>query len=155
MTGHRIRDIAAALGAEALGAADFVVTGVAEPAAAGADDLALAMSARYAADLAKGRAKAAVLGPGMDWQALGLEAAIIAPRPRYAMATVTRAMDPGPRHRAGHPPHRRHRPDRQYRRSAPRSVPSSISGPGVEIGRTRASRRMSASPKVPRSATTP
>jgi UDP-3-O-[3-hydroxymyristoyl] glucosamine N-acyltransferase len=96
MTGHRITDIAAALGAEALGAADFVVTGVAEPATAGPGDLALAMSPRYADDLARGGAKAAVLGPGMDWQALGLEAAIVAPRPRYAMAGVTRAMDPGP-----------------------------------------------------------
>jgi UDP-3-O-[3-hydroxymyristoyl] glucosamine N-acyltransferase len=54
------------------------------------------MSDRYAADLAKGRARAAVLGAGMDWQALGLRAAIIAPRPRYAMAGVTAAMDPGP-----------------------------------------------------------
>jgi UDP-3-O-[3-hydroxymyristoyl] glucosamine N-acyltransferase len=96
MTGHRIKDIAAALGAKALGAADFVVTGVAEPATAGAQDLALAMSDRYAADLAQGAARAAVLGPGMDWQALGLAAAIIAPRPRYAMAHVTAALDPGP-----------------------------------------------------------
>jgi UDP-3-O-[3-hydroxymyristoyl] glucosamine N-acyltransferase len=96
MTGHSIKDIAAALGAEALGAADLLVSGVAEPAAAGPDDLALAMSDRYAADLAKGRARAAVLGAGMDWQALGLRAAIIAPRPRYAMAGVTAVMDPGP-----------------------------------------------------------
>jgi UDP-3-O-[3-hydroxymyristoyl] glucosamine N-acyltransferase len=96
MTGHSIRDIAAALGAEALGAADLVVTGVAEPAAATASDLALAMSEKYAADLSRGKARAAVLGPGMDWQALGLDAAIIAPRLRYAMAGVTAAMDAGP-----------------------------------------------------------
>lgn len=91
-----IKDIAAALGAEALGAADLLVTGVSEPAAAGPDDLALAMSPAYADGLSKGQARAAVLGPGMDWQALGLQAAVIAPRPRYAMAGVTRAMDPGP-----------------------------------------------------------
>jgi UDP-3-O-[3-hydroxymyristoyl] glucosamine N-acyltransferase len=96
MTGHSIRDIAAALGTDPMGAADLVVTGVAEPASAGPDDLALAMSESYAADLAKGGARAAVLGAGMDWQALGLQAAIIAPRPRYAMAGVTVAMDPGP-----------------------------------------------------------
>ncbi|MCU4651953.1 UDP-3-O-(3-hydroxymyristoyl)glucosamine N-acyltransferase [Roseibacterium sp. SDUM158016] len=96
MTGYRISDIAAALGAEALGADDIIVTGVAEPAAAGRDDLALAMAERYAADLAKGNARAAVIGPGMDWRALGLEAAIVAPRPRYALAGVTQRMDPGP-----------------------------------------------------------
>jgi UDP-3-O-[3-hydroxymyristoyl] glucosamine N-acyltransferase len=96
MTGHSIRDIAAALGTEALGAADLVVTGAAEPAAAGPDDLALAMSARYAADLSRGRARAAVIAADMDWRALGLEAAIVAPRPRYALAEVTRRMDPGP-----------------------------------------------------------
>ncbi|GAA5069273.1 UDP-3-O-(3-hydroxymyristoyl)glucosamine N-acyltransferase [Roseibacterium beibuensis] len=93
---HRIKDIAAALGAEALGAADISITGVAEPAKAGPGDLALAMSERYAAGLAEGAARAAVIGPGMDWQALGLEAAIVAPRPRYAMAHLTSALDPGP-----------------------------------------------------------
>lgn len=96
MAGHRISDIAAALGAEALGAGDLVVTGVAEPAVAGPSHLALAMSPRYAGDLAKGAARAAVIGPGMDWRALGLEAAIVAPRPRYALAGVTQRMDAGP-----------------------------------------------------------
>ncbi|WP_025312959.1 UDP-3-O-(3-hydroxymyristoyl)glucosamine N-acyltransferase [Roseicyclus elongatus] len=101
---HSIKDIAAALGAEALGAAELLVTGVAEPSAAGPDDLALAMSARYAAGLAEGQARAAVIGPDMDWQAFGLQAAIVAPRPRYAMAHVTAAMDPGPQIAAGiHP----------------------------------------------------
>lgn len=93
---YSIRDIAAALGAEALGAADLVVTGAAEPARAGPDDLAMAMSPEYGARLAQGRARAAVIGAGMDWRALGLEAAIVAPRPRFAMAGVTRLMDPGP-----------------------------------------------------------
>jgi UDP-3-O-[3-hydroxymyristoyl] glucosamine N-acyltransferase len=96
MTGHTIRDIAASLGAEALGDANIIVTGVAEPGRAGPDDLAMAMSPKYAELLAQGSARAAVIGEGMDWQALGLEAAIVAPRPRSAMAHVTRAMDPGP-----------------------------------------------------------
>jgi len=96
MTGHTIRDLARALGAEAFGALDLVVTGVAEPAAAGPSDLAMAMSPRYAGGLAQGAARAAVIGSGMDWQALELEAAIVAPRPRLAMAGVTRAMDGGP-----------------------------------------------------------
>lgn len=96
MASHSISDIAAALGAEALGAVDLVVSGLSEPASAGPDDLALAMSPAYAEGLAAGRARAAVLGPGMDWNAYGLEAAIIAPRPRYAMAGLTAAMDRGP-----------------------------------------------------------
>ncbi len=33
---------------------------------------------------------------GSDWRALGLKAAIVAPRPRIVMAHVTAAMDPGP-----------------------------------------------------------
>ncbi|MDG4648882.1 UDP-3-O-(3-hydroxymyristoyl)glucosamine N-acyltransferase [Roseibacterium sp. SDUM158017] len=96
MTGHSISDIAAALGAEALGAADLVISGVSEPATAGPDDLALAMTPRYADDLPKGRARAALIGGAMDWRALGLEAAIVAPRPRYALAGITAAMDTGP-----------------------------------------------------------
>jgi UDP-3-O-[3-hydroxymyristoyl] glucosamine N-acyltransferase len=104
MAGHSIRDIAASLGAEALGDADIIVTGVAEPGLAGPDDLAMAMSPKYAEQLSQGSARAAVIGVGMDWQALGLQAAIVAPRPRFAMAQVTRAMDPGPEIPAGiHP----------------------------------------------------
>lgn len=93
---HDIKDIAAALGAEVLGAADIFITGVAEPAQAGPDDLALAMSEKYAAGLSEGRARVALIGDGMDWRGLGLEAAILVPRPRYAMAHLTRALDPGP-----------------------------------------------------------
>jgi UDP-3-O-[3-hydroxymyristoyl] glucosamine N-acyltransferase len=66
MTGYKINDIAAALGAEAMGAADLIVTGVAEPASAGPDDLALAMSARYAADLPK-QARRGRLSLGRAW----------------------------------------------------------------------------------------
>jgi len=104
MTGHSIGDIAAALGAEAFGALDLIVSGVAEPAAAGPSDLAMAMRPSFAAALSQGRARAALIGAGMDWQALGLEAAIIAPRPRLAMAGLTQAMDQGPMIAAGiHP----------------------------------------------------
>jgi UDP-3-O-[3-hydroxymyristoyl] glucosamine N-acyltransferase len=154
MTGHSIRDIAAALGTEALGAADLVVTGVAEPASAGADDLALAMSESYAADLAKGGARAAVLGPGMDWQALGLRAAIIAPRPRYAMAGVTAAMDPGPVIAPGMHPSAVIDPTAEIGARRGRRAPSSISAPASGSGATRASPPMSASPRARGSATT-
>ncbi|MBF9061222.1 UDP-3-O-(3-hydroxymyristoyl)glucosamine N-acyltransferase, partial [Rhodobacterales bacterium HKCCSP123] len=56
MSGHTIRELARALGAEAVGALDIVVTGVAEPSAAGPSDLAMAMSPRYAEGLAQGAA---------------------------------------------------------------------------------------------------
>ncbi|SFR40308.1 UDP-3-O-[3-hydroxymyristoyl] glucosamine N-acyltransferase [Yoonia tamlensis] len=90
---HSVKDIAAALGAKAFGAVDILVGNAAEPAAAGPDDLALAMTPAYGAALAQGRARAAVVWPDADWQALGLEAAIIAPRARLAMAGLTRMLD--------------------------------------------------------------
>jgi UDP-3-O-[3-hydroxymyristoyl] glucosamine N-acyltransferase len=93
---HRIRDIALALGAEAAGDLDLMVLGAAEPQVAGPDHLALAMDPRYGDGIAKGRARAAMLWPGADWQAMGLRAAIFAPRGRLAMAGLTRLMDQGP-----------------------------------------------------------
>ena len=93
---HRVSDIAAALGARFEGAGDLTVTAAAEPAAAGPFDLALATDPRYAPGLAQGRARAALLWEGADWQALGLQAAIFAPRGRLAMARLTQVFDPGP-----------------------------------------------------------
>jgi UDP-3-O-[3-hydroxymyristoyl] glucosamine N-acyltransferase len=93
---HTIGEIAAALGAELHGDGTIRVTGAAEPAMAGPEHLALAMKPEFAEGLAKGRARAAVLWAGADWRALGLEAALVVPRPRYAMAGITRALDPGP-----------------------------------------------------------
>lgn len=90
---HTIRDIAAALGARAEGNLDLVVARTAEPSEAGPDALAIALDKRYADGLAKGRARAAMLWPEADWQALGLEAAIFMARPRYAMAGVTRVFE--------------------------------------------------------------
>ena len=99
-----VKDIAAALGANAFGAVDLFVTRLSEPAAAGPDDLALAMSPAYGTALQQGKARAAVVWAGADWQALGLEAAIEAPRARLAMAGLTRLMDTQPLH-AGVSPH--------------------------------------------------
>lgn len=99
-----IKQIAAALEAKAFGAAGISITGAAEPADAGPNDLALAMNPKFADGLAQGNARAAVLWDGADWKALGLEAAIIVPRPRYAMSGITTLMDPGPEIAAGvHP----------------------------------------------------
>lgn len=92
---HTIAEIAAALGAEAVGETALRITHAAEPQEAGPEALALAMSPKYAEGLAKGAARAAMLWPGADWQALGLEAAILPQRPRYAMSGLTRLLDPG------------------------------------------------------------
>ncbi|MFN4153471.1 MAG: UDP-3-O-(3-hydroxymyristoyl)glucosamine N-acyltransferase [Paracoccaceae bacterium] len=93
---HRIADIAAALGAEFAGDGTLVVRGAAEPQQAGPEDLALAVNPKYAEGIAQGQARAAMLWPGADWQALGLQAAIFAPRGRLAMAGLTEMLDPGP-----------------------------------------------------------
>lgn len=93
---HTIAEIAAAIDARAEGDTTFVVTGASEPASAGPDDLALAMSPDYAEGLASGRARAAVVWEEADWRALGLRAAIFVSRPRLAMSAVTRVLDPGP-----------------------------------------------------------
>ncbi|MEM6487660.1 MAG: UDP-3-O-(3-hydroxymyristoyl)glucosamine N-acyltransferase [Pseudomonadota bacterium] len=86
---HTLADIAAATGLDAEGDTALAVARPAEPAVAGPDDLALAMSPKYAKALGEGRARAAVLWPGADWRALGLEAALYAPRARLALAHVT------------------------------------------------------------------
>ena len=101
---HTVEQIAAALGAQAFGATDIIITRAAEPAMAGPDDLALAMNPKFAETLGQGRARVAMLWEGADWQALGLDAVIIAPRPRYAMAGLTRMLDAGQGFGAGiHP----------------------------------------------------
>ena len=94
--GYRVSEIATALGAKATGAVDVLITGASEPATAGPNDLALAMSEAYADGLATGQARAAILWDGADWLALGLEAAIFVPRPRYAMSGLTALLDAGP-----------------------------------------------------------
>lgn len=90
---YTVQQIADALGAEAAGDTSLTILRAAEPAMAGPDDLALAMSPKYAEDL--GQARAAMLWDGADWRAMGLRAAIFVPRPRRAMAGLTAMMDPG------------------------------------------------------------
>ncbi len=112
---HSIGEIAAALGAEAAGDLALIVARASEPASAGPEDLALATDPKYAGGLAQGRARAALLWPGADWQAMGLAAAIFAPRGRLAMAGLTRLLDPGPA-------------------LAPGIHPSAVIASGAEIG---------------------
>jgi UDP-3-O-[3-hydroxymyristoyl] glucosamine N-acyltransferase len=93
---YTVSQIAEALGATVLGDGSVRVTRPAEPAAAGPDDLALAMDPRYGDGLASCEARAAIVWDGADWRGYGLEAAIIVPRPRYALAALTRMLDAGP-----------------------------------------------------------
>ncbi len=95
--------IAEAMGAEAEGDLSLIVRGAAEPASAGPDDLAMALSPRWGAEIALGTARAALLWPGADWRSLGLAAAIFAPRGRLAMAQLTPLLDSDPVEPGIHP----------------------------------------------------
>lgn len=93
---HSVGEIAAALGAQAAGDLGIMISGAAEPAVARADQLALALSPSYGDQVSAGAAVAAMVWTGADWQAMGLRAAIFAPRGRLAMAGLTSLLDPGP-----------------------------------------------------------
>ena len=90
-----IAEISAALGIRAEGDLSLRVSAVAEPAQAQPGDLALAMKPEFAAQLHDGAAAAAMLWDGADWASLGLKAALLAPRPRYAMSGLSAMMDGG------------------------------------------------------------
>lgn len=96
MKEHSLGEIAKALGARLEGDPEIKITHASEPATAGPEALALAMNPKFADGLNAGKARAAVLWDGADWQGLGLEAAIFVPRPRFAMSGITRVLDPGP-----------------------------------------------------------
>ena len=91
-----LSQIAEALGRPVLGDGTMALMRATEPQSAGPDDLALAMSPRYSEALAGGDARAAILWDGADWEAMGLRGAVTVPRPRLAMAGITRALDLGP-----------------------------------------------------------
>lgn len=88
MESYTVKQVAEAIGADYAGDADYLVTGVAEPASAGPDALALAMEPRYEGDLKASGARVAVVWPGADWKSLGLVAVIFAPRSRYVLSGV-------------------------------------------------------------------
>lgn len=91
-----LQEIAETLGRPVSGDGSLRLVRAAEPASAGPDDLALAMSPAYADALSRGKARAAILWDGADWQSMGLEGAVLVPRARLAMAGITRALDRGP-----------------------------------------------------------
>lgn len=88
-----VGEIASALGAEAAGDLSVEIIAPREPAAAGPEHLALAMAPSYSEAVEQGAARAAIVWPGADWQALGLRAAIFAPMPRHALAGVSRIFE--------------------------------------------------------------
>jgi UDP-3-O-[3-hydroxymyristoyl] glucosamine N-acyltransferase len=92
---YTIEEIAREVGGTAAGNTGMSVSGCAEPADCNAEQLALAMKPAFAKALPEGKARAAMLWADADWQELGLEAAILVPRPRVAMAGLTAMMDPG------------------------------------------------------------
>lgn len=92
--GRTLQDVADALGATVIGDGAIAVRGLAEPGAAGAEDLALAMSPKYANALTASAAQVAVVWDGADLSALKLKGAIVVPRPRLAMAHLTQMLDP-------------------------------------------------------------
>ena len=99
-----LSQIAETLGRPVEGDGSLVFRRAAEPGAAGPEELALAMTPSWGPALEQGRARAAILWEGADWQALGLQGAILVPRARLAMAGITAALDTGPRIDAGlHP----------------------------------------------------
>lgn len=99
-----LAQIAKALGQPVQGDGSLKLIRAAEPAVAGPDDLALAMSPSYGDALTSGRARAAILWDGADWESFGLRGAVLVPRARLAMAGITAALDPGPKMNVGvHP----------------------------------------------------
>ena len=96
-----IAELADALGLRAEGDLSVTISAVAEPAQAGAGDLALAMKPDFAAQLSDGQAVAAMMWADADWASYGLRAALLAPRPRYAMSGLSAMMDSGPGYPTG------------------------------------------------------
>jgi len=93
---YSIAEIAAATGLDAVGDLSLRVARPSAPDDATPGDLALAMTPRYEQALRASTARAAVLWPGADWQALGLAAALFAPRPRVALASLGELCAPPP-----------------------------------------------------------
>ena len=92
---YTIQEIADAIDTRAFGNTTLKVARVTEPASAGPSDLALLTNPKFADGLKQGQARAAMVWPGADWQALGLEAAIESPRGRYGLSGLSALMDPG------------------------------------------------------------
>lgn len=130
---YTVRQIADALGATVLGDGTVTIETAAEPVDAGPTDLALAMDPKYDASLAMSDARAAIVWDGADWRGFGLEAAIIVPRSRYALAKLTQMMDPGPAVAPGIDPSARVDPGASIG-ADPAIGPFVVIGAGAKVG---------------------
>lgn len=93
---YSLAEIARATGLVVVGDDTVRVRRPSEPVGAAADELALAMSLEFAESLKDSAAVAAVIPADADWQGLGLAGALIAPRPRVALARLTQAFAHAP-----------------------------------------------------------
>lgn len=89
-----LAELAALIDGQVHGDGGLPVRGLAEPGEAGPDDLAVAMSARFLAQIVRGRAQAAIVAEGAPWQDMGLKGVIVTQRPRLAMAGLTTRFAP-------------------------------------------------------------
>ncbi len=71
----------------------ILITKPAEPAVALPNEVALAADPKYMAQLSQGQARVAILPMGTDWQALGLEAAILVTSARKTMVEMSVALE--------------------------------------------------------------
>ncbi len=102
--GFSVQDIANSIGVEAVGDTSIIVEGVTEPTLANANQIALAMDPKYATDISQGSARVAMLWQGANWQEMGLEAALLPSRPRFALSGLSVLMDKGQSFHSGiHP----------------------------------------------------
>ncbi|MCY4152408.1 MAG: UDP-3-O-(3-hydroxymyristoyl)glucosamine N-acyltransferase [Aestuariivita sp.] len=96
-----IAEIAREIGASAVGDLTLEVSSIAEPATARDDQLAIATTVKFVEQIAVGDAQAALLDSKTDWKSLGLKAAILLQRPRYALAGITKHFDRGQKLKEG------------------------------------------------------
>lgn len=89
-----IKDLAAALSMPFEGDGDLPVGRASDPATAGQEALAVALSPAFSEALHAGHARAAILWAGADWRGFGLCAAILAPPARLTLARIAGALDP-------------------------------------------------------------
>ncbi|MEQ5868836.1 UDP-3-O-(3-hydroxymyristoyl)glucosamine N-acyltransferase [Sagittula sp. NFXS13] len=92
---YTVGQIAEALGVTAEGDQTLEVSGVSEPQTASASQIALAMKPEFASRIGEGQARVAMLWNGADWRGMGLSAALMAPRPRFALSGLSAMMDLG------------------------------------------------------------
>ena len=87
--GISVGDLAEAIGGIVEGDPELRVHGLAEPSIAGPSDLALAFDEKFLPFLAAGNAQAALFRIDTNWRDFGIRSAILAARPRHALAMAS------------------------------------------------------------------